>query len=641
MSSPRHPLFGRPWIGSRGTAASPGRKSRRRPMQAAPPNACERLEERTLLAAVPPAPLVSLVQDTGISQTDRITSVGLLSVATAPGASAEYSTDGASWSATFTPQAGLNRVRVRQALPGSGPSAVTTFSFTHDTSAQPLTVSLKADTGAAGNDRVTKDGTLSFLDPVTKKSTVETGAAVQYWNGLKLGWESSFLPVEGLNTVKVRQVDRAGNTSAESTLEYTLDKTAPVAPAVSLATDTNISDDRITSDGTLLTATTGPNAVEVNATSQYSINGGKTWSNTFTPKSGTNAVLVRQVDLAGNASPATKFSFTYDNTAPARPVVSLLADTGASKTDRITSNGTLSYANPATKKISLEAGSALEFAALLPDGVTWSAWAPSFVPVEGVNSVKVRQTDKAGNVSPESQTLTFTLAKQPPTIVAVAAPEPKTYAAGQQLEFRVTYSRPVTVSPPAGGAVPYLDLTIGGSSRRATYAGGSGSATLVFRATVPAGSYGAVAAAGAIGLPPNAFIRDLAGNAGPATFGVPDMGGILVDAIVPVASLTFDPVKKSATIAFSRPVTGVDAEDFRIRGSVSGTNFNLPLTDPLVVNQVGDVSMSGSGALWTLTVESLPTAAGSFTLVLVAAGSGIVDALGNRLLADASVSVTR
>jgi hypothetical protein len=38
---------------------------------------------------------------------------------------------------------------------------------------------------------------------------------------------------------------------------------------------------------------------------------------------------------------------------------------------------------------------------------------------------------------------------------------------------------------------------------------------------------------------------------------------------------------------------------------------------------------SGSGAEWTLSVQSLPSGNGAFTLVLVAAGSGIVDAVGN------------
>jgi hypothetical protein len=40
-------------------------------------------------------------------------------------------------------------------------------------------------------------------------------------------------------------------------------------------------------------------------------------------------------------------------------------------------------------------------------------------------------------------------------------------------------------------------------------------------------------------------------------------------------------------------------------------------------------------------VQSLPSGNGAFTLVLVAAGSGIVDAVGNPLKGDVSTTVTR
>jgi hypothetical protein len=638
-SSRGRPSLFFPWT----TAGRRSRSLSRQRPQPAP--GCERLEPRAVLAAAAPAaPPVSLVQDTGASATDRVTNIPTLAVTTVGSAAVEYSVNGGkAWSPTFVPQSGVNKLLVRQTEPGGTPSKATSFSFTYDdTPPAPLAVSLKSDTGVSSTDRQTRDGTLSFVSPATKKTTLETAATAQYWNSIKLGWESSFLPVEGLNTVKVRQVDKAGNVSPESTLEFTLDTTLPVAPAVSLANDTNIPDDGITSDGTLLAATTGPNAVEATAALQYSTTGGKTWAGSFAPKAGSNSVLVRQVDVAGNNSPATTIKFTFDATAPAAPQVVLAADTGTSKTDRTTANGGLSFVNPTTKKATVETGSTVEYSVLQQNGVTWSDWSASFVPVEGANSVKVRQTDKAGNQSPASTPLVFTLVQQAPTITAVTAPAAKTYAFGQVLEFTVSYSRPVTVSPLSGAtAVPYLDLTIGNASRRATYAAGSGTATLVFRATVASGDYGGVSVGGTVGLPTNAFVRDVAGNNGPPTFTAPDTTAVLIDALVPVASISFDPGTSSATMVFTRPVTGVDVRDFRIRGSAGGKKFDLPLTDPLVLNEIGDATVSGSGAEWTLSVQSLPSGNGAFTLVLVAAGSGIVDAVGNPLARDVSVSVTR
>jgi len=636
-SWPRPPwafLFGR-------TTGPRGRSLPRRGLE--PAAGCERLEPRAVLAAVPPAPLVTLVQDTGGSATDRITSVAALAVTTAQDAAVEYSVDGGRvWAPSFAPLPGVNRLLVRQTAPGSGTSAATSFSFTFDdTAPAALAVSLKLDTGAAGSDRVTKDGTLAFIDPVTKKTSVESGATVQFQQG-ESDWGAAFTPVEGVNTVKVRQVDKAGNASPASTLEFTLDRKAPVAPAVSLANDTNVPDDRITSVGTLVAATTGPAAVEPTASIQYSTTSGKTWTGSFAPKTGANAVLVRQVDLAGNASAPTAFTFTYDPDAPAAPQLALAADTGVRKTDRITGDGTLSFANPATKKSSLETGATVAYSVLQPDGVTWSEWSASFAPADGAITVRARQADRAGNVSAASAPLAFTLVRQPPAIAMVTAPAAKTYAAGQSLEFTVGYSRPVTVSPLSGAtAVPYLDLTVGGASRQATYVSGSGTDTLVFRAAVSSGDCGAVSVGGTVRLPTNAFIRDIAGNDASTTFTPPDADGVLVDALVPVASMSFDPVALSATIYFTRPVTGVDVEDFRIRGTVFGRKLDLPVNDPLIYNTVGDVTVTGSGGQWTLSVQSPPPGGGSLTLVLVAARSGIVDDVGNPLKADASVTVSR
>ncbi|WP_415668873.1 hypothetical protein, partial [Vibrio rarus] len=60
----------------------------------------------------------------------------------------------------------------------------------------------------------------------------------------------------------------------------------------------------------------------------YSIDNGKTWTNSFVPKAGENTVSVRQVDAAGNPSLAsTDLKFTLDNAASA-PTVTLTTDSG-------------------------------------------------------------------------------------------------------------------------------------------------------------------------------------------------------------------------------------------------------------------------------------------------------------------------
>ncbi|WP_313286090.1 Ig-like domain-containing protein, partial [Stutzerimonas kunmingensis] len=122
----------------------------------------------------------------------------------------------------------------------------------------------------------------------------------------------TFTPVEGSNTVSVRQTDVAGNTSGATTVSFVLD-TQVAAPSVSLTSDTGASgSDSITNSGALTIGGT-----EAGAAIEYSTDGGNTWTPTFTPVEGSNTVSVRQTDVAGNTSGATTVSFVLDTQAPA------------------------------------------------------------------------------------------------------------------------------------------------------------------------------------------------------------------------------------------------------------------------------------------------------------------------------------
>jgi hypothetical protein len=125
------------------------------------------------------------------------------------------------------------------------------------------------------------------------------------------------LGFDGQATVRVLDntfTDLAGNNNtASSVLDITVDAVAP-APltTVALENDTGFSaTDKITSDPTLVVTGREPEA-----TLQYSLNGGSSWSPTFAPAQGANTVHVRQVDPAGNPSAAMSLAFTYLSTAP-------------------------------------------------------------------------------------------------------------------------------------------------------------------------------------------------------------------------------------------------------------------------------------------------------------------------------------
>jgi len=205
--------------------------------------------------------------------------------------------------------------------------------------------------------------------------------------------------MEGQNHVEVRQTDEAGNASDAALIDFTLDCVLPLAPSIALTQDTGSSAiDKLTSNG-LLTL----DGIEKGANVEYSSDGGISWTDAFVAMEGQNHVAVRQIDQAGNISDAALVDFTLDCVAPVAPTVALTQDTGSSATDKITNVGTLDVGGA-------EAGATVEYSN--DSGVTWSG---SFAAKEGANSVSIRQTDAAGNVSGVT-TLSFTLDTTPPQL---------------------------------------------------------------------------------------------------------------------------------------------------------------------------------------------------------------------------------
>src|SRR5262249_23143970 len=117
-------------------------------------------------------------------------------------------------------------------------------------------------------------------------------------------------------------------------------------------------------------------------------------------------------DGVGNQAPEATQSLTVDETAPVAPGVALASDTGSSASDHITSNPGLTLSG-------IESGAKVEYS--IDGGTTWSTSAPTAAQlVQGLNTVDVRQTDVAGNVSGVTA-FAFTLDTVAPTI-AITAP---------------------------------------------------------------------------------------------------------------------------------------------------------------------------------------------------------------------------
>ncbi|WP_244098446.1 Ig-like domain-containing protein, partial [Burkholderia ambifaria] len=115
--------------------------------------------------------------------------------------------------------------------------------------------------------------------------------------------------------------------------------------------------DHITNVGTL-----NVTGIETGATVQYSVDNGAHWNSSFSAVQGVNNVQVREIDIAGNTSSPTSFSFTLDTSAAA-PAVALTTDSGTSATDHITNVGTLNLSG-------IETGATVQYS--IDNGAHWN-----------------------------------------------------------------------------------------------------------------------------------------------------------------------------------------------------------------------------------------------------------------------------
>jgi autotransporter-associated beta strand protein len=606
----------------------------------------------TLDTAVPSSPSVTLTSDTGSSNSDKVTSNGALTVGgTEGGATVQYSTDGTSWSGSFTPVEGSNTVYIRQAdVAGNISTASSAYTFSFDSSAAAPTVALTTDTGSSNSDKITNNGALTV-------SGAEGGATVEYSTD-GTTWASSFTPVEGSNTMYMRQTDVAGNVStASSAYTFTLDTAAPSAPTVALTTDTGSSNsDKITSNGALTVSGTEPGA-----TVEYSTNGA-TWSSSFTPAQGSNTVYVRQIDVAGNVSgPSGAYAFTLEAAALSAPTLALTTDTGSSSTDRITGIGALTVSGT-------ETGATVEYST---NGTTWSS---SFTPVEGSNTVYVRQTAAAGIVSSTSSAFTFTLDTS-----ASAPAVALTTDTGTSSTDKVTSNSALTVSGTETGAT--VEYSTNGTTWSSGFTPAQGSNTVYVRQIDVAGNVSSASAAytftldatatdltGAVTIGGTSVVaqtltasnslQDLSGETGTVTYVWRDGSGnvlgtgesltltqdmvgksIVVTATYTdaagnqseVSSSTFGPVVSPSTSQpqnDSLPVTPpsptpvlqvpvsttlepipVDSPSFLPSGSTLNTPPTLPVS-PIVLTGVTPTTGSGGGATGPAAPPASPSPAG-------------------------------
>jgi len=173
-----------------------------------------------------------------------------------------------------------------------------------------------------------------------------------------------------------------------------------------------------------------------------------------------------------------------------------------------------------------------------------------------------------------------------PTIASITAPAADTYGTGEALNFTVNFSEAVDVT-----GVPSLELTIGSTTRLATYQSGSGSTALLFRYTVVSGEVDTdgISVVSPLLLTGGSTIKDGFTNNATLTFTPPTTTTVLVDSQNPTITSVTGPASGSYKAGLNL--------DFIVNFSENVLVTNVP-TIPLTigVTSVNASYVSGSGS---------------------------------------------
>lgn len=442
---------------------------------------------------------------------------------------------------------------------------------------------------------------------------------------------------------------------------HVLDHTAPAAPALALhpASDSGASSaDQVTA----VTTPTFTGSAEPGATVELldgvTVLGATTatgglWSLTSTRLAdGPHAVTARAVDAAGNLSPqSTPLVVTVDTRAPEPPV---LTSPAATASPQPVLAGT---AEPGST-VTVSVGGA-DYVTSAGTGA-WSVDLATAAPVAGVlaldragaNTVRVRATDLAGNVSPPgTQEL---VVDTTPVVASVQVPADGAYAAGTVLGFAVSFTGPVVVD--TSGGTPTLPVHVGSATVEAPYVAGSGTSALVFHLVVTPGMLDADGIALGSGLRlQGGTLRGTDGGSVPlALAGVPSLVGVLVDTVAPPAPAAAlardtgadpaDGVTRDGEVAVAGLEAGAawrwSADAGRTWTAGSGSAFVLPpgtyAAGDVRVRQVDAAGNTGAAVvLGAVVVDTTPPGAPVLGADRVRATAGARAVVGTLTSADA------
>ncbi len=240
------------------------------------------------------------------------------------------------------------------------------------------------------------------------------------------------------------------------------------------------------------------------------------------------------------------------------------------------------------------------------------------------------QASSGGLSTANSSQMTGVVDSTPPTVSSVSVPANATYLTGQNLDFTVNASESVTVN--TAGGTPQLSLTVGATTRQATYLSGSGTNALLFRYVIQAGdndtdgiAIGTLSANGGT-------LRDAASNNMTLTLNsVGSTASVLVDATAPTVSSVSVPA--NATYIAGQNLDFVVNTNKNVTVNTGGGTPQLSLTVGATTRQASYLSGSGSSALlFRYTIQAGDSDTDGIAIGTLSANGGTLrDAASNNM----------
>ncbi|MDD0969193.1 MULTISPECIES: Ig-like domain-containing protein [Pseudomonas] len=544
---------------------------------------------------------------------------------------------GITWTATFTPNLGVNdatnlivlaNTGIADLSGNAGSGTTNSNNYTIDTVVPTATIIVSDPSLKIGESSLV---TITFSEAVTGFTNADltiangTLSAVSSSDG-GVTWTATFTPTTNItDATNLITLDNSGvqnlsgnaGSGTTDSNNYSIDTVRPTATIVVADTALGVGQTSLVTItfSEAVTGFTNADLIIANGTlsAVSSSDGGITWTATFTPAAGitdtTNLITLDNTgisDLAGNAGSGTTDSNNYavDSQRPTATIVMTDSDLRPGETALVTitfseavtgfDNSDLSVANGTLSNVSSSDG-----------GITWTA---TFTPNIGVTDLtnlivlnNTGITDLAGNTGTgTTSSANYQVQTQVPTATIVVADT--SLKAGETSLVTITFNEAVS-------GFDNSDLTIAnGTLSNVSSSDGGITWTATFTPT-----NNITDSSNLITLN-NAGVANLSGNSG---VGTTDSNNFAIDTALPTATIVVADNRlgigetTTVTITFSEAVSGFDLSDISV---ANGSLSNLTSSD--------------GGVTWTATFTPTANVNDPTNLILIDT-AGVQDLAGN------------